>query len=219
VVEAGAVPVVRLTTGDAAAVAGIDVEARAGDFLPSLGLRFLTTMYGQLVTGRESWGHGVRAPAVTAGDAPAPPGDVLGFVVGCTDTEAVFHALSPLRNGPMCLATAAALLRRPTALIRMAESLFYTSRESAGDVRAELVVIGVRRDVRSGGLGGQMVRALADELRARGVARYRVTVKEKNEAALRFYARHGFEPLSRFRLYGEGWRVLVAGTAAPSIDR
>lgn len=96
----------------------------------------------------------------------------------------------------------------------MAESLLYTSRESAGDVTAELVVTGVRRDVRSGGLGGRMVRALAAELRGRGVSRYRVTVKEKNAAALRFYARHGFTRLSRFRLYGEHWQVLVADAGA-----
>jgi ribosomal protein S18 acetylase RimI-like enzyme len=195
--------VTRLTAGDAGAVAGIDVEARAGDFLPSLGRPFLEALYGELLAGAQSWGHGVRAPS----------GEVVGFVVGCTDTEAVFRALSPARNGAMLAATARALLRRPGALIHMAESLFYTSREAAGDVSAELVVMGVRRDARSGGLGGRMVRALAAELRARGVTRYRVTVKEKNEAALRFYARHGFETSSRFRLYGEGWRVLVADTA------
>jgi GNAT superfamily N-acetyltransferase len=196
--------VVRLTAAAAAAVAEIDVEARAGDFLPSLGQPFLTALYGQLFAGAKSWGHGVCSAS----------GDVHGFVVGTTDTEAVFRALSPVRNRAMFVATARALLGRPGALFRMAESLFYTSRESAGDVTAELVVIGVRRDARSGGLGGRMVRALAAELRARGVSRYRVTVKEKNEAALRFYARHGFALASRFRLYGEHWRVLVADASS-----
>jgi ribosomal protein S18 acetylase RimI-like enzyme len=206
--------VVRLTRADAAAVAAIDVEARAGDFLPSLGEGFLTSLYGQLLAPGErggaagaprSWGHGVRSPG----------GEILGFVVGCTDTEAVFQALSPVRNRAMFVATARALLGRPASLIRMAESLLYTSRESALGVTAELVVIGVRRDARSGGLGARMVRALAAELEERGVARYRVTVKEKNEAALRFYARHGFERVSRFRLYGEDWQVLVADTSRP----
>lgn len=193
-------PVVLLSPEDARAVAEIDVEARAGDFLPSLGVPFLTALYGQLFAGSRSFGLGVRSAA----------GEVVGFVVGTTDTEEVFKALSPVRNGAMFVATARALLGRPSSLIRMAESVFYTSRGHAGDVRAELVVIGVRRDLRSGGLGQRMVRALASELAARGVSRYRVTVKEKNEAALRFYARHGFSPLSQFRLYGEGWRVLVA---------
>jgi ribosomal protein S18 acetylase RimI-like enzyme len=196
--------VVLLSPADARAVAEIDVEARAGDFLPSLGVPFLTALYGQLLSGRQSWGHGVRGPS----------GEVLGFVVGCTDTEAVFRALSPVRNGAMFAATLRALLGRPSSIVRMAESVLYTSKEEAGDVKAELVVIGVRRDVRSGGHGAAMVRALAAEFVARGIARYRVTVKEKNQGAMRFYARHGFSPLSRFRLYGEDWSVLGADPRA-----
>lgn len=194
----------RLTPADTQAVAEIDVEARAGDFLPSLGVPFLAALYGQLLSGGESWEHGVRSPE----------GEVLGFVVGCTDTEAVFRALSPVRNGAMLLATARALLGRPSSIVRMAESLLYTSKEEAGDVKDEFVVIGVRRDVRSAGLGAVLVRALTAELAARGVPRVRVTVKEKNQGALRFYAKHGFSPRSRFHLYGESWSVLVADTAA-----
>jgi ribosomal protein S18 acetylase RimI-like enzyme len=114
----------------------------------------------------------------------------------------------------MFLATARALLGRPSAIVRMAESLLYTSKEEAGDVKAELVVIGVRRDARSGGIGARLVRALAEEFVARGISRYRVTVKEKNESALRFYAKNGFTTRSRFRLYGEGWSVLVADPRA-----
>jgi len=193
-----------LGPSDARAAATIDAEARAGDFLPSLGGDFLEVLYSQLLRGGSSWGHGMSAPS----------GELLGFVVGSIDSELVFQDLSPARNAPMFVATARALLKKPAAIVRMVESLFYTSRESVGDVKAELIVIGTRHDVRGGGIGGRLVEALAAEFVQRGIPRYRVTVKEKNEAALRFYARHGFEPASQFRLYGEGWRVLVADPAA-----
>jgi ribosomal protein S18 acetylase RimI-like enzyme len=188
---------------DAPAAAAIDAEARAGDFLPSLGSDFLRVLYSQLLRGESSWGHGLRSPS----------NELLGFVVGCVDSEQVFRDLSPVRNVPMFLGTARAVLRKPSSLVRMAESLLYTSKESVGDVKAELIVIGTRHDTRGNGVGSRLVGALAAELVRRGIKRYRVTVKEKNEAALRFYARHQFEPASQFRLYGEGWRVLVADPA------
>jgi hypothetical protein len=41
------------------------------------------------------------------------------------------------------------------------------------------------------------------------LVRYRVTVKEKNQSALRFYRRHGLADVSTFVMYGECWCVLA----------
>ena len=92
----------------AAQVAAIDVVARAGDFLPSLGVEFLTSLYTGMLDGEGSWGHGVVSQS----------GEVLGFIVGCLDTKAVFRRLSPVRDPRMFRATLGALARRPSSLLR-----------------------------------------------------------------------------------------------------
>ena len=182
-------------------IAAIDVEARAGDFLPSLGEDFLTALYVEMLRGTESFAYGVIGESM----------ELLGFVVGCTDTEAVFHRLSPVRNWAMFQATARALRKEPTRLVRMAESAFYTSKDPT-HLPAELVVMGVKSGLRSHGFGAKLVAALAQDLAARGVSRYRVTVKTKNDGALRFYQKNHFRPAAEFRLYGEPWQILAAET-------
>jgi hypothetical protein len=39
-----------------------------------------------------------------------------------------------------------------------------------------------------------------------------VTVKARNDGALRFYQKNHFRPAAEFRLYGEPWQVLAAET-------
>lgn len=56
----------------------------------------------------------------------------------------------------------------------------------------------------AGGHGAQMLRAVADEAKARGAGRLLLSVYSENHAAQRFYARHGFEDTGIGQLFKVG---------------
>jgi GNAT superfamily N-acetyltransferase len=62
--------------------------------------------------------------------------------------------------------------------------------------RAELVSIYVRPDLRGTGVGSQLAADFAAWARARGAVRLQVTAYTANDAAVRFYQRIGYAPLS-----------------------
>lgn len=97
-----------------------------------------------------------------------------------------------------------ALIRRPRLIAYALETLSYGVKTS-GDVHAELIVIAVDPEVRSRGIGRRMLRGLQEELAARGIRRYKVTVHASMADAVRFYEQNGFTLESTFRLYGVAW--------------
>ncbi|OGA69756.1 MAG: hypothetical protein A3F77_14340 [Betaproteobacteria bacterium RIFCSPLOWO2_12_FULL_67_28] len=71
---------------------------------------------------------------------------------------------------------------------------------SAGALVAKLDDVVVRRGRQGRGIGSAHLAALKDELRSLGVRRIDTAVHLQNEAARRFYARHGFRTLSEERI-------------------
>jgi ribosomal protein S18 acetylase RimI-like enzyme len=183
-------------------VAEIHAHALEGDFLPSLGVKFLTVFY-QAALGNDM---AIGIVALT-GDTP------IGFVLGSLDMDILFQKV--VRNASLQLARAAlpAVVRKPGLLLKVAESFLYPRREASLDVKAELVVIAVEPEYRSQGLGQTLVNALNAEFGDRNIRSYKVTVLQSNQGANRFYARLGFQNTGKFKLYRQMWNLYIYSLA------
>ena len=71
---------------------------------------------------------------------------------------------------------------------------------SSGSVVAKLDDVSIRVDWRGRGIGQQMLAALMQHLRARGIARIDCGCHRDNAGAWRFYERMGFRPLDEERI-------------------
>ena len=70
---------------------------------------------------------------------------------------------------------------------------------------ADIQTVAVAPDAQGRGIGGRLVRALAERARDRGVRLLHLEVRADNEPALALYRRLGFEPVGRRRdYYGPG---------------
>ena len=185
-----------LTIAHAGRVAEIHAQALAGDFLPSLGVSFLSELYRGILGMRLGFGY----VAVSAGQ-------VAGFVLGSDDTSALFRTVMLRRAVPLGLRMVPAVVRHPGLLRKIIETFTYPQQEGSVAVAAELVVIAVDARLRSKGVGAQLCDALDDDFRRRGIKQYKVTVNQSNDGANRFYLRQGFRLADSFRLYGRGWNL------------
>lgn len=70
----------------------------------------------------------------------------------------------------------------------------------AGD-EAEILNLAVALESRRSGVGGALLSASIESLRARGVVRVFLEVRESNTAAIAFYAKHGFTESGRRENY------------------
>ncbi len=117
---------------------------------------------------------------------------------------AALHAL--LFETPWTASSVARLLEPPAGLGLVA--VLHGSTEVAGFIlarraglEAEILSLGVRRDVQGQGIGRRLVKALADALRAEGTGELYLEVAADNDAALTLYQRTGFREVGRRRRY------------------
>lgn len=165
-------------------------------FVATLGESFLRSLYEELL-------HRGMAFLVTASD----DGGLRGFILGSADSSRMMSVIlrSPWRFLPTVLW---AIVRRPGLIGRVLETLSYAHKTQT-DEHAELIAIVVDPAVRSRGVGRRMLRMLHEELAARGVRRYKVTVHRSMIDANRFYAQNGFSLRRTFDLYGVPWNLYV----------
>ncbi len=187
----------KMSPEDAPAVARLDRENRGDDFLPSLGEGFLGSLYAGFLSSGAAFGFVVRD-----GDR------IAAFIIGTGETGRLFR--TALRRHWPVLGWRALprLLARPALIGKTFQTLAYPSRSSLPE-GAELIVMGTGRGYRRRGLGSKLIAALNREFSRRGVAAYKVTVKENNPSANEFYRAAGFEPRGDFRLYGELWNLYL----------
>jgi ribosomal protein S18 acetylase RimI-like enzyme len=185
-----------MAVSHAGRVAQIHAAALPGDFLPSLGVRFLSTFYRAALESAAAFGF-----VQIQGDQAS------GFVLGSVDTSQLFRRVILRAAVPLAWAALPAVLRRPGLLARVAETFLYPQREASVPEKAELVVIAVDSQRRSQGSGQALVQALDEAFLAQGVQSYKVTVLQSNPGANRFYQRLGFCPAGEFQLYGKRWNL------------
>ena len=188
-------PIIPLAPTHAADAAALHIAGQPGTFLTSLGPGVLTALYRALPATRAGFGF-----AAVADDA-AP---LTGFISATTGVGRPFLVIGPPRRGRLLPPLLAQYARQPGLLIRSAQTVLYPLLVSgeAGPAPAELLSIMVAPDRRGQGIGAELLAALVDACRARGIATLDVTVDAANLGAQRFYERHGFTHHRTFTLYG-----------------
>lgn len=198
----------KMSPEDALAVARLDRENRADDFLPALGERFLGALYAFFLETGAALGFVAR-----------DGNRVAAFIIGTGEMGKLFRTV--IRRHWLALGMRALprILIRP-ALIRKTWETFSYPAQSGDGGKAELIVMGTDPGYRRRGLGREMIAALDREFSRRRIAAYRVTVKTNNPIANEFYRAAGFMPRKNFRLYGELWNSYlrkIPGAGGPAL--
>ncbi len=165
-------------------VVGVHMRAFPNFFLTFLGPRFLKQFYASFVT--DPMGMGFVA-------TDAASGKVLGVVAGPLNPNGYFKRLLKKRWWAFCLASASAVIRRPSAAKRLLRAVFYRGEAPEGPPRSLLSSIAVAPEAQGLGLGKALTQAWLSEVRSRGSAgAYLTTDAEDNESTNQFYRKTGW---------------------------
>jgi ribosomal protein S18 acetylase RimI-like enzyme len=159
----------------------VDVHMRAFPrfFLTFLGPRFLREFYASFLV--DPAGVGLAA-------VDSRTGRVVGVVVGPVSPDGYFQRLLKRRWWAFALASAAAVLRRPTVIRRLLRAVFYRGESPPGPPRALLSSLAVAPEAQGHGVGRALVRAWVRSVRRRGATGCCLTTDaQDNDPVNRFY--------------------------------
>lgn len=174
----------------------IHVAALSEDFLPTLGPRFLRTLY-----------HSILALNIGLGFVAVHNDQVCGFVLATVDSESMFKKVLRSSGHRLACAAIGAVIRQPLLLLRLVETFLYPSKDRRAHTDAELIVIAASQDYRGQGIGTRLVESLDHAFRQLDICNYKVTVHQDKEAANRFYRSLGFQFQYTFTLYQKPWNL------------
>ena len=183
--------IVPLAPRFASAAAEIHAQGQPGTFLTTLGPAFLRALYTEMALSPHCLGY-------VALDGH----EVVGVVVGTTDSGAIFKDLIWHRGPKLILPVLGALVRHPSLFPKLVQTLIYPDKVEEDSEIGEMLFIGVRSPYRGKGIGGMLFRAMEDALRERGVKFMGMTVEDEDEAANSFHQHNGMIPQYSFMLYG-----------------
>lgn len=172
-------------------IAKIHKEALAGDFLPSLGLGFLTAFY-----------EGIIGQPNVLTFVFEEKDKIKGFVLGTTDSGRFFKEAIKNNLLKLIFCMTSALLKKPYLIKNIVETVFYPSKEKGP--KAELVVISVGSRWQGQGIGKELTLRLEKTLEKSGIKEYKVTV-HADKTAVTFYEHLKYIRISSFSLYGKLW--------------
>jgi ribosomal protein S18 acetylase RimI-like enzyme len=164
----------------------VDVHTKAfpAFFLTFLGPGFLREFYGSFICDRD----GIGFVAIDAAS-----GNVLGAVVGPFMPAGYFKRLLKKRWYAFCLASIAAVLKKPTTIKRLFRAVFYRGETPSGPPKALLSSIAVSPQAQGQGVGQALVKRWVDEVALRGgIGCFLTTDSENNEGVNRFYQKLGW---------------------------
>lgn len=185
--------IINLIPQDANHVALIHTGALKGDFLPSLGFNFLSTFYSGVLGKPGVYGFGYK-----------DKGQVIGFVVGTSDSSIFFHLALKAKFLEVSFYLLLQLLKKPSLIKNVLETFLYTSKDKGP--KAELVVIAVENSWQGRGIGRKLTEALEEAFSREGIKEYKLTV-HADKKAVQFYEHLKYNRISEFSLYGKLWYV------------
>jgi len=166
---------------DLARVVKVHVTAFPGFFLSFLGPRFLSLFYGEAI---------LLGEIALVADLR---GEVVGLVMGSTRPGRFFRDLLRRRLLAFALASAPAVLRRPSVALRVARALLKPGAAAKVEGTSTLMSIAVDPSVQGVGAGKALVLGFIDEAARRGAVRVDLTTdKEGNDRTNSFYRSLGF---------------------------
>jgi ribosomal protein S18 acetylase RimI-like enzyme len=182
-----------------AAVAKIHFEALPDDFLPSLGLDFLESVYYPAAF-TSSCGANLVAVAVSR---------PIGFVTIAHDTRGFSRDVLKRTWLPTARYALRAASRDPRHLIASAQVL-RSAVSWADPVAGEIVLIAVDRAFRGMGAGKALVGASMAYLAEHHVDRCRTKTLARNSGVIEMYGGLGWHVRDRFHLIGKEYVTIVS---------
>lgn len=169
-------------------IVDLHMAAFPGFFLTFLGRRFLRMLYRQIIE-RE-----IGVLLVAEED-----GQLRGLVGGVTRQSGFYRSLVRENLFGFAWASAGAVLRRPTIILRLLRALRRAGEANESASEACLMSLAVHPDSSGQGIGRRLVEAFCEELRRRNCPDICLTTDvEDNEAVNRFYRRLGFGIARRY---------------------
>ena len=160
-------------------------------FLTFLGPKFLREFYN-------SFSYDPTGIGFVAEDAET--GDTLGVIVGPLVADGYFKRLLKRRWWAFCLASVAAVLKRPITIKRLYRALFYRGEAPPGPQRALLSSVAVSPQVQGHGIGQALVKRWVEEVQRRGGSGcYLTTDADNNEKVNSFYQKLNWKIESTYK--------------------
>lgn len=176
-------------------VVRVHLEAFPGFFLTDLGAPFLRVMYKTFLMDANGIFVVHRSEM----------GELDGFAVGTLTSQTRDRWLALRFLPEFMVAAIPAMLARPRQVgVRLAQRFFETDEmPEMPKGSAVLRSIGVLGSARGAGAADALLRAFEGDASARGACRLCLTTNEDdNQRAQRFYAKHGYEMVTRFHQSG-----------------
>lgn len=186
-----------ITTEDIANVAKLHIQVFPEYFLSHLGIRFLERYYGEFVNHSDAFGF-----------IAIKEDDLVGFVTGVVDPKGFYKQFYRKNFLPISLILVGRLIvdpviRRDTLQrighIRYAlQSIVGNGKNtlqfnSASEVQARLLSIGVMAAIRGSGVAEKLVDSLGQRFRQADITRIGLSVRSENEGAIAFYEKTGWQ--------------------------
>lgn len=206
-----------LQVEDAPQVAAIHAQGQENTFLTSLGPEFLLAMYNEMALSPECVGYVALFDDASgrAHGSQDSEREVVGLVVGTPFPDSFLSSV--LRRGWLRLAPSvlSAILRRPSLVGRIIETLLYPGQEKAQPGEAEMLFLCVRREWQRQGIGAALYRAFTQHVEEQGATALGMTVDDALKDALAYHYAQGMQPRSQFSLYGRTmhWLSKPLGTS------
>lgn len=182
---------------DVKTIAQIHFNELRLDFLPSLGMEFLTKLYIDFIIN-----DGVDIAVFRNRDK------VCAFIVGANDFGKVFKQIIINNFFGYSYLIAKKIMTKPSIIKYVFDTLIYPVKEG-NDVKSELVVIAVSNEYQRKGIGRKLLIELENKFKKRKIMRYKVSVNNKNTRANLFYKSLGFKKTREFYLYNKKLNLLV----------
>jgi len=133
--------------------------------------------------------------------------NMTGFILACVDSSKLFSLI--FRKFFLFLfIIIKGVIKSPGLIVKVLQTLSYENR-AAPDIKPELVVIAVKENYRSKGIGRDLMTIMEDEFKKTGISAYKVTVHKEMLRANNFYLNNGMRLLKTFYLYGVPWNAYV----------
>jgi len=178
--------------------ADLHIEGQPGTFLTTMGRTFLRALYAQMAVSPLCFGY-----VALEGD------EVVGVVTGTLDSSAVFKELVLKKGYKLAIPVLGSILRQPSLLPRIVQTLFYPSQTKPEPGEAEMLYLASRADHRGQGIGHALYWAFVEGCQQRGYTSVALSVDEGNPTAVRFHERQGMSLAREFTMYGRRFRWYV----------
>lgn len=177
-------------------ICNIDIENRAYDFLPSLGIKFLSLLYKEIIQIESDLSF------VFIKD-----NKIVGFVIGVSHSSQIFKKVAIEYFFSFVKYMLLKLFKNPLIIKNFLETIFYPMKESKANTDAELLVIGVNKKYQGFGIGSKLISSLNETFIKKSVTTYKVTVYKDNILANNFYIKNNFVFNTSFKMYGKEWNI------------